>query len=425
MPGKNKKVNIKSLIFNRKVYDQGPKIVVIGGGTGIASVVEGLKKYTSNLTVIVPMADNKIITHAKENLELLPLGEIKSAIVSMSDKKELMEKLMYWDFKHSGLEGVNFGDLYMFAMNEIFENPSEAIQKCTEILNITGKVIPVTLDETTICADLSNKTVVEGKDNIPEETLSKFEKIDRIYLSPPNCKPATGVLEVISEAEAIVIGPGNLYTSIIPILLVKNVVKAIKESKAMKIYVSNLMTKPGETDTYTLSEHLNAIKEHVGSNLFDYCLADTGEIVPEYIRKYNKDGADVVEVDNSKLTSKGPKIIQKNMSYIINGKIRHNPDAMAINIINLICNELVFKDKKSETEYILLNSVLKEQKKQEKRRQKLMKKNGGKLPVKNKPKMKSKFSTKYKERIEYIQDEVSKKNEVKKGKIMKSKKVKK
>ena len=397
---KKKNVNIKSLIFNKKIYEDGPKIVVIGGGTGVDSVIQGLKKYTSNITVILPMSDSKAITHAKENLELLPLEEIKSA---------LMEKLIYWDFKHSGLEGINFGDLYMFAMNEIYDNPSIAIQKCTEVLNITGKVIPVTTDETTICAELDNGKIVEGKTSILEETLSKVEKIKRVFLSPTNCKPASGVIEAINEAEAIVVGPGSLYTNIIPILLVKNVVKAIKESKAMKIYVSNLMTKPGETDSYTLSEHLDAIKAHVGGNIFDYCLADTGEIVPEYIRKYNKEGADVVEIDNSKIT--GPKIIQKNMSYIKNEKIRHNPDAMAINIINLICNELLFKDKNDQPEYVLLNSVLKEQKKQERKRQKIMKKNGGKLPQKkNAPKLKSKFSSKYKERIEYMQDNVSKKN---------------
>lgn len=418
--GKKKSANIKSLIFNKKIYEEGPKIVVIGGGTGISAVIEGLKKYTSNITVVLPMADSKEITHAKENLELLPLEEIKSAIVSMADKEELMEKLIYWDFKHSGLEGINFGDLYMFAMNEIYDNPAIAIQKCTEVLNITGKVIPVTLDETTVCAELKNGNIIEGKDKIVPEVLSKVDEIKRVFLSPGNCRPAEGVLEAIANAEAIIVGPGSLYTNIIPTLIVKNMVKAIKDSKAMKIYISNLMTKPGETDNYTLSEHLNALKEHCGTNIFDYCLADTGEIVPEYIRKYNKDGADVVETDTSKITSKGPRVIQKNMSYIKDGKIRHNPNAMAINIINLICNELVFKDKKHETEYILLEKVLKEQKKQERKRQKIMKKNGGKLPEKKAPKMKSKFSAKYKDRIEYMQDSVSKKEKkTKKDKVKK------
>lgn len=413
LPQNGKKANIKSLIFNKKVYEDGPKIVVLGGGTGVNSVIEGLKKYTSNITVILPMADNEEITNAKQNLELLPLNDIKASIVAMSDKQELMEKLLYWDFKNSALEGVNFGDLYMFAMNEIYDNPSEAVQKSTEVLNITGKVIPVTLDETTVCAELGNQTVVKGKSNIPEVVLEKVEKIQRVYLSPSNCKPAQGVIEAINEAEAIVIGPGDLYTNIIPLLLVKNVSKAIKESSAIKIYISNLMTQPGQTDNYTLSEHLKAIEAHVGTNLFNYCLTDTGEIVPEYIRKYNKEGADVVEVDNSKLSAKGPKIIQKSMSCIKDGKIRHNSDAIAINIVNLICNELIFQDKKHDSEYILLNAVLKEQKKQEKKRQKLIKKNGGRLPEKkSSPKRKSKFSSKYKDRVEYIQDSVTKKQSI-------------
>lgn len=410
IPKKGKKVNIQSLIFNKKIYEEGPKVVVLGGGSGINSIIKGLKKYTSNLTVIVPMADNKQIKDAKQNMELLPLEDIKSAIVAMSDKEDLMEKLIYWDFKHSGLEGINFGDLYMFAMNEMYDNPSEAMQKCTEVLNITGKVIPVTLDETTICAELSSNMVVEGKNKIPEAVSQKVEKIERVFLSPSNCKPAKGVLEAISEAEAIVVGPGSLYTDVLPTLMVKNVSKAIKESKAIKIYVSNLMTKPGQTDNYTLSEYLNSLNSHLGSNIFDYCIADTGEIVPEYIRRYNKEGADVVEIDKSKLSAKGPKIIEENMSCIKNGKIRHNPDAVAINIMNLICNELVFKDQKHEPEYILLKSILKEQKKQERKRQKLIKKNGGKMPEKKSlPKKKSKFSAKYKDRVEYIHDTVSKK----------------
>ncbi len=206
--GKKAKVNIKSLIFNRKVYDEGPKIVVIGGGEGLDMVIKGLKKYTNNITAIVTMSDyGELPSGSREALDLLPLDDIKGSIVALSDKEALMDKLMNYNFKDERLKNLNFGDIYMLAMSEIYGNISEAIQKSTEVLNITGKVIPVTLDEITICAELSDGTTIERKNKIPEIVSQKIENINRVFISPSNCKPAPGVLEAIKEAEAIIIGP--------------------------------------------------------------------------------------------------------------------------------------------------------------------------------------------------------------------------
>lgn len=302
--GKKNKVNIQSLIFNKKVYEEGPKIVVIGGGYGLNNVIEGLKKYTNNITAIVTMSDyGRNVTSSRKALDSLPLNEMKESIIAMSDHEALMRKLMKHTFENERLEGLNFGDVYFTAMNEIYSNISEAIQKSTEVLNITGKVIPVTLDEITICAELNDGTVIEQKDKIPEVVAEKVESINRIYISPSNCKPAPGVLEAIEDAEAIIIGPGSLYTNVIPNLLVKNVAKAIKESKAIKLYVSNIMTEQGQTDSYALSDHVRAVQAHAGKGVFDIVLADTSEVMPEYIRKYNKEGSEVVDVDISKTTS--------------------------------------------------------------------------------------------------------------------------
>lgn len=407
--GKKAQLNIKSLIFNKKVYEEGPKVVVIGGGKGLNTVIEGFKKYTNNITAIVTMSDyGNISTDSRRALDTLPLKDIKDSIIAMSDKDELMRKLMNLNFRNERLIGLNFGDIYLTAMNEIYGNISEAIAKSTEVLNINGKVIPVTLDEITICAELADGTTIKQKDRIPEVVAEKVEKINRIYIAPSNCRPAEGVIEAIEDADVIIIGPGSLYTNVLPNLLVKNVSKAIRDSKAMKFYISNIMTEPGQTDNYDLSEHFRAIKEHVGTDIIDYCLADTGEVVPEYIRKYNKEGADLVEIDNKKLSNYNIKIIQRNMSSIKDGRVRHNPEVIAATIIEMICNDLKFHDMQNNTEYLLLQSVLKEQKKLIAQNEKRLVKVSKKPSLKNKKthdaKKKSKFNEKYMDRISSIKN---------------------
>ena len=404
--GKKAQHNIKSLIFNKRVYEEGPKIVVIGGGQGLNTVIEGFKKYTNNITAIVTMTDyGNIPTESRKALDTLPLKDIKDSIIAMSDKEDIMKRLMYLNFQNERLKGLNFGDIYLTAMNEIYNNISEAILKSTAVLNITGKVIPVTLDEITICAELHDGTTIKQKDQIPSIVAQKFEKINRIYISPSNCRPAPGVIEAIEDADVIVIGPGSLYTNVLPNLLVKNVSKAIKDSKAMRFYISNIMTEPGQTDNYTLSDHFKAINEHVGTDLIDYCLADTGEIVPEYIRKYNKEGSEPVEIDDKNLGPYGIKVIERNLSCIKNEKIRHNSDVVAGTIVEMICNDLKFHDMQNNTEYLLLQSVLKEHKKRIGKDSKRLKK----IPKDNSLiKKASKFREKYSDRVKSIQNTESK-----------------
>ena len=410
--GKKAKLNIKSLIFNKKVYEEGPNVVIIGGGQGLNTVIEGFKKYTNNITAIVTMSDyGNIPTDSRRALDSLPLRDIKDSIIAMSDKEDIMRKLLSWNFQNERLRGLNFGDIYLTAMNEMYSNISEAILKSTEVLNITGRVMPVTLDEITICAELNDGTTIKQKDRIPEIVTEKVETINRIFISPSNCRPSPGVIEAIENADVIIVGPGSLYTNVLPNLLVKNVSKAIKDSKALKFYISNIMTEPGQTDNYTLSDHIKAIQEHIGPGVIEYCLADTGEVIPEYIRKYNKEGSDLVEIDNRKLNDYNIKVIQRDMSCVKDNKIRHNPDIIAATIIEMICNDLKFHDMQNDTEYLLLQSVLKEQKKiqqqQEKRLTKVNKNNGllSKITREKKDtKKSSKFKEKYKDRVESIQN---------------------
>ena len=410
-------VNIKSLIFNKKVYHQGPNIVVIGGGTGLNTVLTGLKKYTDNLTAIVTVSDyGEAKTESRKELQTMPLDDVKDSIVSLSSQNDQLEKLFNYKFKEGKLKNLAFSDIYFSAMKNINDDFSSSIIRSNEVLNIIGKVIPVTLDEMNITAELANGYVVTEKSKIPEIVYDKVTKINRIYLNPTNCRPAPGVLEAIKEADCIIIGPGSLYTNVIPNLLVNGVAKAIKENTGLKVYISNIMTEPGQTDEYSVSDHLNAIIEHCGKGIVDYCIYDTGEIVPEFIKRYNLEGQDLVIPDVDKI--KGITFLQRNLSMITNDCIRHDPELVAESIISLICDDLRYQDKQNDPQYLMLNNKLKEDKRINKIKKQMKKdeKKGRKEPKKRKGN--SKFSNKYSDRIESIK----KSSEMEKLKAQKMKK---
>ena len=194
-------VNVKSLIFNKTVYDKGPNIVVIGGGTGLNTVLTGLKNYTSNLTAIVTISDyGEGVSDSRKELELLPLNDVKDSMISLANKEEEIDKLFNYEFKKGKLKGIAFSDIYFSAMKEINGNFEDSIIKSNEVLNIIGKVIPVTLDEMKISAELENGYVVEDRSKIPEIVSEKITKINRILLNPSNCRPAPGVVEAIKNA---------------------------------------------------------------------------------------------------------------------------------------------------------------------------------------------------------------------------------
>ena len=396
----NSKVN--SLIFNKKIYDEGPKIVVIGGGNGLNAVLRGLKNYTNNLTAIVTVSDyGESISESRKALNSMPLNDIKESIVALSKDEVAMKNLLDLQFNEGSLKDLCFGDIYLLGMKQLYGEFTKSIEQIKTVLNITGRVLPVTLEQVHICAELEDGTVIENKNKIPEIVNSKASKISRIFINPTNCKVAPGVIEAILEADAIVIGPGSLYTNVIPNLLVKGVAKAIKESKGFKIYVSNIMTEPGQTDNYSLSDHIKAINEHVGQGVIEYCIYDTGELIPEYIRKYNMKGQELVEIDAGKAKDEGVYLMQREISYVNDGYIRHNPDAIAASIIQLICDDLKFKDMQNDTKYVLLNDRLQEAKKTLKANGK---NNNIRQTKKNAPKGESKFFKKYKDRIESIQE---------------------
>ncbi len=428
-----KSVNVKSLIFNKRVYDKGPNIVVIGGGTGLDTVLMGLKNYTSNLTAIVTISDyGEGANASRKALEMLPLDDVKDSIISLASKKKEIDKLFNYEFTSGTLAGLHFSDIYFSAMKEINGNLGDAVMKSNEVLGMIGKVIPVTLDEMNIVAELANGYIVEQKSRIQKVITEKLTRISRIVLSPSNCRATPGVVEAIKKADCVIIGPGSLYTNVIPNLLVNGVAKAIKESPAIKVYISNIMTEPGQTDEYSVSDHLNAIIEHCGNGMIDYCIYDTGEVIPEFIKKYNKEGQELVEQDIDKV--RGIKFLQRNLSTVVNDHIRHDPNLVAASVIELICDDLKYQDKQNDPQYLMLNNKLREEKrirkiKKSMKRKEKSRKAGKRTKV---AKGKSKFSNKYRERIESIREaddkireqEIEKKETTKKAKKQEKKKEK-
>lgn len=415
---KREEENLKSLIFNRKVYSQGPKIVVIGGGTGLNSVLKGLKKYTDNLTAVVTVSDyGEVSSDSRKILETLPLEDIKESIVALSTNEEEMNSLLNYKFENGKLKSLAFGDIFLLAMQNVYNDFSKSVKLSSEVLNITGKVLPVTMEEMKICAELEDGTVIENRSEIPEIVSKRGCRVNRIYVNPTNCRVAPGVAEAIEEADAIIIGPGNLYTNVLPNLLVKGVTRAIKNCKGFKIYISNIMTEPGQTSEYSLSDHIKAIRDHVGEGVIDYCIYDTGEIVPEVIRKYNMEGSDLVEQDTTKAKSMGMHLLKRDLATVDGEKIRHNPDSIAAAIVELICEDLKFKDMQNNPEYMILNNRLKFKKKAIKENK------NGKREDSDK---KSKFFEKYQARIKSIKesDEKAKKKKARISKQSENKKKK-
>lgn len=400
-------ININSLIFNKKVYSEGPKIVVIGSGNGLETVVKGLKQYTDNITAVVTVSSYGNMK--KEPAGAMPLEDIKNTVISLARDEELANKLMNYKYKSGELKDISFSDLYFATMQDISKDFTEAIANSNEIFNIIGRVLPITNDEMRISAELENGMIIEEKNEIKKVVYDKITRINRVFISPPNCRATPEVVQAIKEADCIVLGPGSLYTNVIPNLLVNGVYKAMKESKAIKVYISNIMTEPGQTDNYTLADHIKAIIEHTGKNVIDYCIYDTGEIIPEYIKRYNLKGSELVVQDVVKARNLGVKLLQRDLACIENGYIRHNPDLVAKAISELICDDLKYRDKQSDPQYMLLKSKLDYEKQFNKTKNKPKRK---RKTNDDKKERKSKFLSKYGNRIEAMRntEEVKLKN---------------
>ncbi len=312
-----------------------PKVVVIGGGTGLSTMLRGLKKYTSDITAIVTVADDGGGSgRLREELGILPPGDIRNCILALANTEPMMERLLQYRFEEGELKGQSFGNLFLAAMNGISISFEEAVRNMSMVLAVKGKVLPVTLENISLSAKLENGMIVKGESKIPEFVMGHNTKIKQVYLNPSNPKTTDECLYEIKFADAIVLGPGSLYTSVIPNLLVEGIADAVRKSSAVKIYVSNIMTQPGETAGYSLNDHLRAIYNHAGEGIINYAIANSQKLPDNIIEKYAQDGADLVLVDKSDNNS--IEVVEENLLQINGELVRHNPEKLADCIVNIL-----------------------------------------------------------------------------------------
>ncbi len=323
---------IPELIYKKTRLSKGPKIVVIGGGTGLYVLLRGLKAFTNNITAVVTVFDNGGSSgRLRKELGVLPPGDIRNCLVALATVEPLMEKLFQYRFTNGSLEGHSFGNLFITAMSEVSGDFVSAVEKSSEILAIQGKVLPSSLENVALSAKMKDGETVRGE----TEITHSGKIIDKVYLEPSPVVPLPETLKVIEEAEVIIFGPGSLYTSVICNLLVKGISKAVGKSKAIKIYICNIMTQSGETDHYTASQHLKELEKYLGSNFIDYIIVNTAEIYNELKEKYAKEGSYQVVVDKSEILKMGVKLVGKELWYDQNFA-RHDADNLAQVIIDLI-----------------------------------------------------------------------------------------
>lgn len=320
------------VLYERHQLQRGLKIVAIGGGTGLASLLRGLKAYTSNLVAVVTVSDDGGSSgRLSKELGVLPPGDVRNCLVALADDESLLGSLFRHRFVEGGLEGHSFGNLFLAAMTEVAGDFELAVELSSQILATRGRVLPATLTTTVLCARYIDGSVVQGESQIP----LKRQAIERVYLEPANCVPPAQVLTEIADADAIVLGPGSLYTSVLPNLLVQGMVDAVLRSHAPKIYACNVMTQPGETDSFSAGDHLDVLLRHAGEPLIDYALVNLAFPASRLTAKYKAEGADPVLADLRRIEKMGIEPIGANLISETE-LVRHDSDRLARAIIDLI-----------------------------------------------------------------------------------------
>lgn len=318
-------------LYRRRRLNRGPKIVVVGGGTGLSMLLRGIKRITNNVTAIVTVGDDGGSSgRLREEMGVLPPGDIRNCIAALADDDDLVTELFQYRFrKGEGLEGHSFGNLFLTALCSITGDMVRAVKESSKVLSIRGRVLPSTLDDMRLVAEMEDGRVIHGESNIPEAN----GKVKRLFTEPENCKPLEDVISAIKEADLIILGPGSLYTSVIPNLLIKEISAEIAKSNAKKIYVCNIMTQPGETDNYTVSDHITAIVNHAGySNIMDAVLINDN--LPENMaEKYKLAGSFPVKLDTDNVKKLNVRIVSKRLiEDSKEGLVRHSSNRVARSI---------------------------------------------------------------------------------------------
>ncbi|MEE9500119.1 MAG: YvcK family protein [Candidatus Omnitrophota bacterium] len=328
-----RKEELVDRIYQKRILEKGPRIVTIGGGTGLSTLLHGLKEYTSNITAIVTVADDGGSSgRLREEFDVLPPGDIRNCLVALADTEPLMEKLFQFRFADGkDLKGHNFGNLFITAMSKVTGDFEQAIKASSKVLAIRGSVVPATLTRVVLKALHKDGTETVGESKIPE----KKSPIEKMYIKPSDSRPTIEALEAIKKSHAIILGPGSLYTSIMPNLLIGGMYDAIKQSRAIKIYICNVMTQLGETGSYKVSDHIKAIIAHTGEGVMNYCIVNTGKVPPKLLERYKEENAYPVIVDEEEIRKSGCEIVKAN---VIDTKdfVRHDSHKLAKIIIDLL-----------------------------------------------------------------------------------------
>lgn len=315
-------------LYRRRKLNRGPKIVAIGGGTGLSTMLKGIKKITNNITAVVTVGDDGGSSgRLREEMGVLPPGDIRNCIAALADDDDLTTKLFQYRFKTGeGLEGHSFGNLFLTAMCAITGDMFRAVIESSKVLSIRGRVLPSTLDDMKLVALMEDGTIIKGESNIPESG----KKIKKLYTDPQFCKPLEDVILAIQDADLIILGPGSLYTSIIPNLLIKEITTAIEKAKAKKIYICNIMTQPGETDDFTVADHIKTILEHADNKKIIDTVLINDYLPDEIIDAYKKFNSYPVKLDRAVIKKLGIGIVRKRL--IEENKknlVRHSPNRLA------------------------------------------------------------------------------------------------
>ncbi|MCD8511757.1 MAG: YvcK family protein [Bacillus sp. (in: Bacteria)] len=309
-------------------------IVVIGGGTGLSVLLRGLKTFPVDITAVVTVADDGGSSgRLRKELKIPPPGDVRNVLAALSEVEPLVEKLFQHRFENGhGLSGHSLGNLLLAGMTSITGDFARGVQEISRVLNVKGKVLPAANEEIILHAELEDGTFVEGESNIPLAN----KQIRRVFLEPENPEPLPDTLMAIEQADLIVLGPGSLYTSVIPNLLVPQIANVIKESKATKVYICNVMTQPGETDNFTAADHVQAIYNHVSDKFLDAILVNRQPIPFSYAQRYAKEGAKVVVVDMMRLHHLGLRVVSEEILYFDNYYLRHDSIKLSQRLISML-----------------------------------------------------------------------------------------
>jgi uncharacterized cofD-like protein len=322
------------LYYRKRQLLAGPRVVVIGGGTGLSTLLRGIKQRTSNTTAIVTVADDGGHSGVlRREMGMIPPGDIRNCLVALADAEPSMTALFQhrFDERGGGMAGHSIGNLLIAAMVEIEGDFERGIRRLYEVLNIRGRVLPATVTHVNLRAEMEDGSVVDGETAIVESPL----RIRKVHLVPPDVEPLTDALDAIREADIIVIGPGSVYTSVIPNLLVKGMMDALASSPATKVYVCNVMTQPGESDGFTASDHVRAIEAHTGRKVFNLVIVNKAVPSGPLAEKYHASGQELVIPDTDRLKAMGVRPI---VGDFLNETdvVRHDPMRLADAIFKLV-----------------------------------------------------------------------------------------